>query len=168
MILQTLPLIALAVTPALAGPISKRWTCNSNNNADCSLASLAEKAGKLYFGTAYQSFYLAEPRYDPILDSQFNQVSLGLATPPSKVDPSDVCLFRPVHSRERNGERRRSPSCGAPYAAPLMQFLTDIFGTEMGDHRAQPRCIQLDRCRPRKLRGCDAPKTMISSCLVCI
>jgi endo-1,4-beta-xylanase len=27
----------------------------------------------LYFGNAWQSFYFAEPRYEPILDREFNQ-----------------------------------------------------------------------------------------------
>ena len=61
------------VLPALASPVAKRWTCGSSNNADCSLASLAERAGKLYFGTAWQSFYLAAPKYGEILTSEFSQ-----------------------------------------------------------------------------------------------
>lgn len=67
-----LSLLAFSST-ALGSPISKRWTCDSSNKADCSLASLAEKAGKLYVGNAWQSFYFAEPRYQPILEQEFNQ-----------------------------------------------------------------------------------------------
>jgi len=72
MLFSTLSTLALAA-PALASPISKRWTCGSSNNADCSLASLAERAGKLYFGTAWQSFYLAVPEFSKILTSEFQQ-----------------------------------------------------------------------------------------------
>jgi endo-1,4-beta-xylanase len=63
----------LFILPALASPISQRWTCSSSNNTDCSLASLAEGAGKLYFGTAWQSFYLAIPQYGGILEREFSQ-----------------------------------------------------------------------------------------------
>nr|AHL20248.1 GH10 xylanase [Papiliotrema flavescens] len=62
-LLALLPLVA-------AAPHSPRWTCDDNG---CSLAALAEQAGKLYFGNAWQSFYFAEPRYEPILDKEFNQ-----------------------------------------------------------------------------------------------
>ena len=37
-----------------------------------SLAELAKQSDK-YFGTAYQSFYLADPRFEPILNAQFDQ-----------------------------------------------------------------------------------------------
>jgi endo-1,4-beta-xylanase len=56
-----------AILPALAtaSPLSKRW-------AGDTLAGLAEKSNK-YLGTAYQSFYLADERFEPILNSQFDQ-----------------------------------------------------------------------------------------------
>lgn len=62
-LLPFLPLIA-------AAPLHSRWQCDDQG---CSLAALAERAGKLYFGNAWQSFYFAEPRYEPILDREFNQ-----------------------------------------------------------------------------------------------
>lgn len=37
-----------------------------------SLSQLAKQSNK-YFGTAYQSFYLADPRFEPILNAQFDQ-----------------------------------------------------------------------------------------------
>lgn len=72
MIHSILPLLALPIA-ALGSPVSKRWTCSSSNKADCSLASLAEQSGKLYFGTAWQSFYFDYPGFQDALDSQFNQ-----------------------------------------------------------------------------------------------
>lgn len=63
----TTALIASALLPALASasPLSKRWGGDT-------LAGLAEKSNK-YFGTAYQSFYLADERFEPILNTQFDQ-----------------------------------------------------------------------------------------------
>ena len=62
--------MALA-SSAIAAP-AKRWDCSSDDHSRCSLASLAEQSGK-YFGTAYQSFYLADPNFEPALNSQFDQ-----------------------------------------------------------------------------------------------
>jgi GH35 family endo-1,4-beta-xylanase len=56
-------LATLAIT-ASASPM-KRWPNP--------LRSDAVKAGKAYFGVAYQSFYLADPRFEPILDEEFGQ-----------------------------------------------------------------------------------------------
>lgn len=56
LLLCLLPLIA-------ANPVSR------NNDAPVSLA----KAKNRYFGTAYQSFYPADGRFLPVLESQFNQ-----------------------------------------------------------------------------------------------
>ena len=64
--LALLPLLTLAA----AAPLQSRWACNGD---DCSLAALAEQSGKLYVGNAWQSFYFAEPRYEPILAREFNQ-----------------------------------------------------------------------------------------------
>lgn len=63
----TTALLASAILPSLAtaSPLARRWEGDS-------LAALAEKSGK-YFGTAYQSFYLADERFEPILDTQFDQ-----------------------------------------------------------------------------------------------
>jgi endo-1,4-beta-xylanase len=68
-----LPLVTLAalLTTASATP-TPRWPCNGNGD-NCSLAALAERAGKVYFGDAWQSFYLADKAFGPILESQFNQ-----------------------------------------------------------------------------------------------
>lgn len=74
--ISTILLSALAASPAAhASPVSlmKKWTCGSSNKADCSLAALAERAGKLYFGTAWQSFYKANNDFTTILESEFNQ-----------------------------------------------------------------------------------------------
>lgn len=56
-----LPVLALAI-PSPAAPRSPATN----------LAGAASKDNKRYFGNAYQSFYLADPRYEPILDSQFS------------------------------------------------------------------------------------------------
>ena len=71
-LLSLLPLLGLAAARPHA-PVSPRWTCSSSDKSDCSLAALAEQAGKVYFGTAYQSFYLADTRFEPVLDAQFSQ-----------------------------------------------------------------------------------------------
>lgn len=63
--LTTTLLTALLPALAAASPLSQRWGGDT-------LAGLAEKANK-YFGTAYQSFYLADGRFEPILNSQFDQ-----------------------------------------------------------------------------------------------
>ncbi|ORX38166.1 xylanase [Kockovaella imperatae] len=65
-------LLAL-LAPLVSAAPTKRWECASTNNSQCSLASLAERSGKLYFGTAYQSFYMAAEGFTPVLDSEFDQ-----------------------------------------------------------------------------------------------
>ena len=62
-------LLAVLIAPFATSSPLPRWTCSA---PPCSLASLAESSGKLYFGTAWQSFYTADPRFEPILDAQFN------------------------------------------------------------------------------------------------
>lgn len=62
--LTTTLLSALMPAAALASPVA-RWEGDT-------LAALAEKSGK-YFGTAYQSFYLVDERFEPILNTQFDQ-----------------------------------------------------------------------------------------------
>ncbi|GFZ42725.1 1,4-beta-D-xylan xylanohydrolase [Saitozyma sp. JCM 24511] len=56
-----LPALALAIP----SPVAPRSPATN-------LAGAASKDNKRYFGDAYQSFYLADPRYGPILDSQFS------------------------------------------------------------------------------------------------
>ena len=63
--LSTTLLTALLPALATASPLAKRWGSDT-------LAGLAEKSNK-YFGTAYQSFYLADERFEPILNKQFDQ-----------------------------------------------------------------------------------------------
>lgn len=59
-----LPALALAI-PSPVAPAAPRSPATN-------LAGAASKDNKRYFGDAYQSFYLADPRYGPILDSQFS------------------------------------------------------------------------------------------------
>lgn len=65
-----LAMLAVALLPALL-PLTASATPVARWEGD-SLAALAEKSGK-YFGTAYQSFYLVDERYEPILNTQFDQ-----------------------------------------------------------------------------------------------
>ena len=96
--LTTIPLLSalLSCSIALASPLSARenWgkeehgsesgydQCSCDTGKDTgsgdglvdgrSLSELARKSNK-YFGTAYQSFYLSDPRFEPILNAQFDQ-----------------------------------------------------------------------------------------------
>lgn len=65
--------LLLLANAVFASPVNRRWTCSSSDKSDCSLAALAEQAGKVYFGTAWQSFYMADSRFGPILESEFDQ-----------------------------------------------------------------------------------------------
>lgn len=58
-------LLSAAATGVSASPVEQRWN-------DDSLKQLAQDKGK-YFGTAYQSFYLVDERFEPILNTQFDQ-----------------------------------------------------------------------------------------------
>jgi endo-1,4-beta-xylanase len=59
-LLALLPLVA-------ASPVARQDGVNAE-----SLKVLAQRQNK-YFGTAYQSFYLADERFEPILDGEFDQ-----------------------------------------------------------------------------------------------
>jgi endo-1,4-beta-xylanase len=59
-------LLASLIPLVAASPVARDGV-----NVD-SLKALAEKQDK-YFGTAYQSFYLNDPRFEPILDGEFDQ-----------------------------------------------------------------------------------------------
>jgi GH35 family endo-1,4-beta-xylanase len=61
--ISTALLASLVLTSAT--PLSKRWPNP--------LGADAVKAGKTYFGTAFQTFYAADPKYGAILDEEFNQ-----------------------------------------------------------------------------------------------
>jgi endo-1,4-beta-xylanase len=63
-------LSTLALPLVAASPLSqvKRWW----NDIPNSLGQLAVDSGKLYFGTAWQSFYLANQNFSNILIEQFN------------------------------------------------------------------------------------------------
>jgi endo-1,4-beta-xylanase len=65
--LATTALLASLLSLAAASPVAR----DNGVNVD-SLKALAEKQNK-YFGTAYQSFYLADERFEPILDGEFDQ-----------------------------------------------------------------------------------------------
>lgn len=60
-------LLQLLILPflATASPV-KRW-------ANQTLQGSAEAANKTYFGTAFQSYYNADPAYSNILNTQFGQ-----------------------------------------------------------------------------------------------
>lgn len=65
--------LALLV-PTLATPVSEKANTHASaNKHDRSLAALAKRAGKRYFGTAWSSYYLAVPEFGRILDDQFSQ-----------------------------------------------------------------------------------------------
>ena len=77
--LSTATLLAalLGLSCSSASPLSARenWgkqDQSSGNDNSQSLSELAKQSNK-YFGTAYQSFYLADPAFEPILNSQFDQ-----------------------------------------------------------------------------------------------
>ena len=58
----------LALLPLVAAtPVVRQDGVNAE-----SLKVLAERQNK-YIGTAYQSFYLADERFEPILDGEFDQ-----------------------------------------------------------------------------------------------
>jgi endo-1,4-beta-xylanase len=64
MTMFTTALLATLALTASASPM-KRWPNPLDNDAT--------KAGKAYFGTAFQTFYAADTRYSAILDEEFNQ-----------------------------------------------------------------------------------------------
>jgi GH35 family endo-1,4-beta-xylanase len=69
---QTHTMIAATLLTALlpliaASPVARQDGVNKE-----ALRTLAAAQNK-YFGTAYQSFYLADPRFEPILDGEFDQ-----------------------------------------------------------------------------------------------
>ena len=67
-----LTLLSTLLLPlALGSPLSslRRWGEGVPN----ALGTLAEQRGKLYFGTAFTSWYAADTRYGSILETQFNQ-----------------------------------------------------------------------------------------------
>ena len=64
-----LPLLSALLPSAIASPLLPRWGEGVPN----ALGTLAEARGKLYFGTAFTSFYAADTRYGSELETQFNQ-----------------------------------------------------------------------------------------------
>ena len=62
--ITTAILATLALT-ANASPMAKRWPNPLDQDA--------VNAGKVYFGTAFQTNYAADKRYGDILDEEFNQ-----------------------------------------------------------------------------------------------
>jgi len=66
----SLPILSAGLFPlALASPLDPRW----GEGVPDALGTLAEQAGKLYFGTAFSSWYAADTRYGSALETQFNQ-----------------------------------------------------------------------------------------------
>jgi endo-1,4-beta-xylanase len=63
-----LTLLASLLPFIAATPLTSR---QNGVNADA-LKTLAQKQDK-YLGTAYQSFYLNDPRFEPILNGEFDQ-----------------------------------------------------------------------------------------------
>lgn len=63
----TATLLAALVPLVAATPVARQDGVNVE-----ALRTLAQAQDK-YFGTAYQSFYLADERFEPILDGEFNQ-----------------------------------------------------------------------------------------------
>ena len=67
---KMLALLLTATLPfVLASPLQSRWGEGVAN----ALGTLAEARGKLYFGTAFTSFYASDPRYGKILETEFSQ-----------------------------------------------------------------------------------------------
>lgn len=59
--------ILLPLAPAT--PLKSRWVSGVSD----ALGTLAEARGKIYFGTAFTSWFAADRRYGNILEAKFNQ-----------------------------------------------------------------------------------------------